>query len=95
MIDAKPDRKSRKFREIDQFDLNEKSQFYLLPFSFGPNYSVPDKEIIVNEVGDYLLLLNGTFERIVKRQLDKEKDAELYGDLIKLLHFRRTNSAFN
>jgi His-Xaa-Ser system radical SAM maturase HxsB len=80
MIDAKPDRKSRKFREIDQFDLNEKSQYYLLPFRF--HRITDEKEIIVNEVGDYLLLSKGTFERIVKRQLDKEKDAELYGDLI-------------
>jgi His-Xaa-Ser system radical SAM maturase HxsB len=80
MIDAKPERKSRKFKEIGQFDLNEKSQYYLLPFRF--HRITDEKEIIVNEVGDYLLLSNGTFERIVKRQLDKEKDTELYGDLI-------------
>jgi hypothetical protein len=80
MIDAKPDRKSRKFREIDQFDLNEKSQYYLLPFRF--HRITDEKEIIVNEVGDYLLLSKGTFEKIVRRQIDKEKDAELYGDLV-------------
>jgi His-Xaa-Ser system radical SAM maturase HxsB len=80
MIDAKPVRKSRKFREIDQFDLNERSQYYLLPFRF--QRITDEKEIIVNEVGDYLLLSNGTFERIVKRQLDKVNDSELYGDLI-------------
>lgn len=80
MINAKTNRKSRKFREIDQFDLNEKSQYHLMPFRF--HRITNEKEIIVNEVGDYLLLPNGTFERIVKRQLDKEKDAELYGDLI-------------
>lgn len=74
------DRKSRKFREIDQFDLNEKSQYYLLPFRF--HRITEEKEIIVNEVGDYLILSNGTFDKIVKRQLDKVKDAELYGDLI-------------
>jgi His-Xaa-Ser system radical SAM maturase HxsB len=73
-------RKLRKFREIDQFDLNEKSQYYLLPFRF--HRITNKKEIIVNEVGDYLLLSTGTFEKIVKRQIDKENDTELYGDLI-------------
>ncbi len=80
MIDAKPDKKSRKFKEIDQFNLNDRRHYYLLPFRFHRITS--DKEIIVNEVGDYLLLKNGTFERIVKRLIDKERDAELYGDLI-------------
>ena len=74
------DKKTRKFREIDQFDLNDKDQYYLLPFRF--HRITDEKEIIVNEVGDYLILSNGSFERIVKRQIDKEKDAELYGDLI-------------
>ena len=80
MIEIKPEKKSRKFREIDQFDLKEKSQYYLLPFRF---HRITDKkEIIVNEVGDYLLLPNGTFEKVVRRQIDKENDAEIYGDLI-------------
>ncbi len=80
MIDAKPDRKSRKFKDIDNFNLNKNSQYHLLPFRF---HRVTDtKEIIVNEVGDYLILQNGTFEKIVKRQINKEVDSELYGDLI-------------
>ena len=73
-------KKSRKFRNIENFDLNERSQYFLLPFRF--HRVTTDKEIIVNEVGDYLILPNGTFERIVKRQINKEIDAELYGDLI-------------
>jgi His-Xaa-Ser system radical SAM maturase HxsB len=80
MIDEKPQRNSRKFRDIDQFKSNEKSQYYLLPFRF--QRITDEKEIIVNEVGDYLILSNGTFEKIVKRQIDKEKDFALYGDLI-------------
>jgi His-Xaa-Ser system radical SAM maturase HxsB len=80
MIDAKPDRKSRKFKEIDQFNLKRHDQYYLLPFRF--HRITNEKEIIVNEVGDYLLLSSGTFERIVKRKIDKDIDAELYGDLI-------------
>lgn len=74
-------KKSRKFREFDNFDLKtDSNKYYLLPFRF--HRLTPDKEIIVNEVGDYLILSNGTFEKIVKRQIDKLKDAELYGDLI-------------
>ncbi|MCF8254574.1 MAG: His-Xaa-Ser system radical SAM maturase HxsB [Bacteroidia bacterium] len=80
MIDAIPDKISRKFKEKDQFDLNRNSQYYLLPFRF--HRLTDEKEIIVNEVGDYLILSNGTFESIVKRKLDKEKDKDLYGDLI-------------
>jgi len=73
-------KKSRKFRDIENFDLNESNQYFLLPFRF--HRVTAEKEIIVNEVGDYLILPNGTFERIVKRQINKEIDAELYGDLI-------------
>lgn len=80
MSDVKQARKTRKFRDIDQFDLNVKSQYFLLPFRF--DRITDEKEIIVNEVGDYLILPIGSFEKIVKRQIDKEKDVELYGDLI-------------
>ena len=73
-------RKSRKFRDIKNFDLKESNQYFLLPFRF--HRVTADKEIIVNEVGDYLILPNGTFEKIVKRQINKEIDSELYGDLI-------------
>ncbi len=59
---------------------NDSNKYYLLPFRFHRLTS--EKEIIVNEVGDYLILSNGTFEKIVKRQIDKVKDADLYGDLI-------------
>jgi hypothetical protein len=70
MIDARPDRKSRKFRDIENFDLNESNQYFLLPFRF--HRITDEKEIIVNEVGDYLILPNGTFEKIVKRQITKK-----------------------
>lgn len=74
-------KKTRKFREFDKFNLKDDSnKYYLLPFRFHRLTS--EKEIIVNEVGDYLILSNGTFERIVKRKIDKIEDAELYGDLI-------------
>jgi His-Xaa-Ser system radical SAM maturase HxsB len=80
MVDANSDRKSRKFRDIEKFALKEEGHYYLLPFRF--HRITAEKEIIVNEVGDFLILPNGTFEKIVKRQINKENDSYLYGDLI-------------
>jgi His-Xaa-Ser system radical SAM maturase HxsB len=80
MIDAKPERKTRKFKDSDYYNLKKDGQYFLLPFRFHRITS--EKEIIVNEVGDFLILPTGTYERIVNRQIDKEADSELYGDLI-------------
>lgn len=80
MIDAILERKSRKFRDVENFSLKESTPYFLLPFRFHRISAT--KEIIVNEVGDYLILQNGTFEKIVKRQISKETDFELYGDLV-------------
>lgn len=51
--------------------------YYLLPFRFE---RFRDKEILVNEAGDYLLTPRGTTRRIVERQLSVGD--ELYKDLI-------------
>ncbi len=74
-------KKTRKFKELIEFDSkNDDTKYSLLPFRF---HRISDeKEIIVNEVGDFLILTNGTFERIVKRKINKLLDEELYGDLI-------------
>lgn len=73
-------KKTRKFRGISDYDLRGDNPYYLLPFRF---YRInEEKEIIVNEVGDYLILPKGTYQRIVERDISKEKDFELYGDLI-------------
>lgn len=75
------EKKTRKFRNIEDFSLQENStQYYLLPFKFHRLNN--EKEIIVNEVGDYLILINGTVEKIIKKEINKYEDAELYGDLI-------------
>jgi His-Xaa-Ser system radical SAM maturase HxsB len=74
-------KKNRKFKSFDNFDLkNNINEYYLLPFRF--HRLTPEKEIIVNEVGDYLIIPNGTFEKIVTRKISKVDDVELYGDLI-------------
>lgn len=74
------DSPSRKFKEIDYYDLQNDKQYYLLPFKF--HRINESKEIIVNEVGDFLVLPNGTFEKIVKRKINKEANSELFGDLV-------------
>ncbi|MEI9943938.1 MAG: His-Xaa-Ser system radical SAM maturase HxsB [Chitinophagaceae bacterium] len=40
------------------------------------------KEILVNEVGDFLIVPNGTYEKIVTRQINPVRDVNLYADLI-------------
>jgi His-Xaa-Ser system radical SAM maturase HxsB len=80
MIENRPAKKTRKFTDLEQYNLQSGNQYHLLPFRF--HRITPEKEIIVNEVGDYQILEVGTVEKIVKRQISKETDAELFGDLI-------------
>jgi His-Xaa-Ser system radical SAM maturase HxsB len=53
------------------------NSYYLLPFYFR---QLNNKEILVNEVGDYLLVPQGTAQRIIHRQI--EKDENLFHDLL-------------
>lgn len=72
-------KKSRKFNSFESYNLAN-ATYHLMPFRF---HRLNDfKEIIVNEVGDFLILNNGTFKRIVNREISKIQDSELYGDLI-------------
>ena len=71
---------SRKFRAADDFDLRSSSEYHLLPFRFLRINAL--REVIVNEVGDFLLLPTGTVERLVRRRIDKAAEPELYGDLM-------------
>jgi len=74
------ERHTRKFKDADFFNLQEAAKYYLLPFRF--HRLNKETEVIVNEVGDYLSIPTGTFERIVKGEISKEADHELFGDLI-------------
>ena len=51
--------------------------YYLLPFRFERYH---DKEILVNEAGDFLILPEGTALQIVERQITKEN--AIYKDLL-------------
>lgn len=73
-------REFRKFRDFDYYDQSSTGAYNLMPFNFFRlNES---REVLVNEIGDFILAPAGSFERIVSKKLDKNKDAELYGDLI-------------
>lgn len=77
---APHEKNSRKFKELTFYDKSTTPNYYLLPFRF---HKINDTtEVIVNEVGDYLLLPIGTAERIISRKIDKTQEEELYGDLI-------------
>jgi His-Xaa-Ser system radical SAM maturase HxsB len=80
MIENQNNRKTRKFKDSVNYDLNKEDNYYLLPFRF--HRITTEKEIIVNEVGDFLTLPTGTYERIVLKQINKFQDTELYADLI-------------
>lgn len=80
MIDGDLKKKTRKFNDFENYNLNENSDYFLLPTRFHRISN--EKEVLVNEVGDFLIVPTGTFERIVKRKISHKTDSELYGDLI-------------
>jgi His-Xaa-Ser system radical SAM maturase HxsB len=80
MKETQLERRTRKFKAFEVYDLNPGKSYYLLPFRF--HRIDENQEIIVNEVGDYLVFPTGTFERIVKRDISKESDPGLYSDLM-------------
>ena len=65
--------------------MNSQTAYYLLPFRFHrlPN----ERELLVNEVGDYLICQTGTARSVVERQIDT--DSILFEDLISRLPFQR------
>lgn len=78
MTDVVPFAKAnRKFKDLSFY--NKSDTYYLLLFRFHRLNS--DQEVLVNEVGDHLVMARGTCEKIVLRQLSKESDFDLYADL--------------
>ncbi|GEP96121.1 His-Xaa-Ser system radical SAM maturase HxsB [Chitinophaga cymbidii] len=74
------ERKTRKFNAFDCYASEHTSGYFLLPFRFHEITS--EREVLVNEIGDFLVVQKGTAERIVKREISLDNDPELYGDLI-------------
>ena len=52
------------------------SQYHLLPFRFE---KIDNQELLVNELGDFMFVPEGTVDRIIKRDLKSSE--ELYKDL--------------
>lgn len=74
------DRLTRKFKPFAVFGKQEELGFRLLPFRFHRLNA--NKEILVNETGDFLVVPSGTTQRIIQRDIYKDRDEVLYGDLI-------------
>jgi His-Xaa-Ser system radical SAM maturase HxsB len=70
----------KEFRSFKRADFFSKStpEFYLLPFRFIQLSE--HKELIVNDLGDFLLVPSGTVEKVVDKKIDP--DSELYMDLV-------------
>ena len=51
--------------------------YYLLPFHFQP---MGNREILTNDLGDYLILPRGSVQKIVNREIQPTED--LYKDLL-------------
>lgn len=72
-------RTTRKFKDENFYD-QQSSSYYLLPFRFIRLSE--NKEILVNEVGDHLIVPTGTSGRIIGREIHKINDEDLYADLV-------------
>lgn len=71
---------NRKFKEFNFYDLASEKGYFLLPFRFHKLNE--HKEILTNEVGDFLIVPIGTAERIISKTISKGNDENLYADLI-------------
>lgn len=74
------ERLTRKFLNPDIFKRSTGNTYYLLPFKF--HRITAEKEVLVNEIGDFLVVPAGTSALIVERKINREEHEELYGDLI-------------
>lgn len=73
-------RANRKFKDFSEFKAPFQGNYFLLPFRF---HRVSEfREVLVNEVGDYLIVPCGTAEKVIRRKLDPAQHQELYADLI-------------
>lgn len=79
MLDNTKTKPTRKFKDSDAYE-SESTEYHLMPFRFKRVGN--DKELIVNDWGDFLILDAGTVEKLVTRNFHKLLDKELYQDLL-------------
>jgi His-Xaa-Ser system radical SAM maturase HxsB len=77
VVERTETKETRKFKDQD-FYQQDISHYYLLPFKFHRLNN--GREVLVNEVGDYLIVPSGTSAKIVNREIEKSND--LYPSLI-------------
>jgi His-Xaa-Ser system radical SAM maturase HxsB len=70
---------NRKFKD-QTFYGNSHVDYFLLPFRF--HQLNVESEVIVNEIGDHLIVPNGTVSAIINREIKKDSNPDLYADLI-------------
>ena len=64
------------------------SKYYLMPFNFCRLSD--SNELIINAVGDYLILPSGTVKNIIERKIHKKNDSDLYLDLLSCFFISET-----
>lgn len=72
--------KKRTFYDYQTYDSNTTDSYFLMPFNFhriNENW-----EALINIAGDFLIVPNGTSNKIVTRKIREDKDSDLYADLI-------------
>lgn len=72
------ERATRKFKGLEAYAPS--ANYSLLPFRF--HVLTPEKEVLVSEVGDYVIAPRGTVQRLVARELTYADDPDLYADLL-------------
>lgn len=77
---VKKRREFRTFKDFNFYNQAEKKTYNLMPFNFFRLNE--NREVLINEIGDFILAPTGSFEKIVSKNLNKEIDEELYADLI-------------
>lgn len=80
IADPVHERKTRKFQDLNYYSSKHQSDYYLLPFRF--HRISEEREVMVNEIGDCLVVPKGTAARVIERKVYVADDPELYGDLI-------------
>lgn len=71
------ERDTRKFKSVEKYQVDNEI-YSLLPFRF---HSIDEeREVLVNEIGDYLLVPSGTAASIAGRRIDRS--SSLYRDLV-------------
>ncbi len=79
ILNSDKERFTRKFKDFSDFDTGNEL-YHLLPFRF--RRIANNRELLVNDWGDYLLVDNGVVDKLVNRRLSKVLDAEVYHDLL-------------